>query len=522
MHSQSIPVDVSWIETVGAYNATHIPLPYLAAVLLAVLVLSTYRHSQKKDVMLNPNSPWELTSRRAKKEFISGAYQMIDSWFNKNPRKSAQVMADVGEMKVLPPHMADEIRNEDRLSFARWIFVAFHGNIPGFEGFREGSRDSGIVKSAILRDLTKHLNKVTEPLAAETAFATSLLLSENREWHSIDFKDTMLQLIARVSSRVFLGDLLCRDEEWLRITRDYTTSSFIAAEELRLWPAPLRPVVHWFLPKCGELRALVQKAREVVLPVLEERRRQKMSLSQTESEQSKVFDDAIEWFETAANGRPYDPVCAQLMLSTAAIHTTTDLTCQTMTQIVLHPEIIAPLRKEIVDVLQEHGWKKTALFEMKLLDSVIKESQRTKPSSIVVMRRLALDHVKLSDGTVIPKNSQVCVTSRRMWDGEIHENPDKFDPYRFYNMRQEAENHTKAQLVVTTPDHLAFGHGKQACPGRFFAANEIKIVLIYLLLRYDWKIAEGRAPQIQRSGMFTLTDPQLKMMVRRRQEEMAV
>lgn len=202
------------------------------------------------------------------------------------------------------------------------------------------------------------------------------------EWHSIDFKDTMLQLIARVSSRVFLGDLLCRNEEWLRITRDYTTSSFIAAEELRLWPAPLRPVVHWFLPKCSELRALVRNAREVILPVLEERRRQKMMLSQTESEKSKIFDDAIEWFETVADGRPYDPVGAQLILSTAAIHTTTDLTCQTMTQITLHPEIIAPLRKEIVDVLQEHGWKKTALFEMKLLDSVIKESQRLKPSSV--------------------------------------------------------------------------------------------------------------------------------------------
>jgi hypothetical protein len=42
-------------------------------------------------------------------------------WFKKTPHKSAQVMADVGEMKVLPPHMADEIRNDNRLSFARWM-----------------------------------------------------------------------------------------------------------------------------------------------------------------------------------------------------------------------------------------------------------------------------------------------------------------------------------------------------------------------------------------------------------------
>lgn len=131
MHSRSIPVDVSWAETMGAYNATLIPLPYLAAVLVAGLVLLTYVPSRKNDVMLNPKLPWELTSRRAKKEFISGAHQMIDSWFKKTPRKSAQVMADVGEMKVLPPHMADEIRNDDRLSFARWMSnVGF--DIPPF------------------------------------------------------------------------------------------------------------------------------------------------------------------------------------------------------------------------------------------------------------------------------------------------------------------------------------------------------------------------------------------------------
>lgn len=138
------------------------------------------------------------------------------------------------------------------------------------------------------------------------------------------------------------------------------------------------------------------------------------------------------------------------------------------------------------------------------------------------MRRIADANVKLSDGTVIPKNSQICVTSRSMWDSDVHENPAVFDGYRFYNMRQEAEGKNKAQLVTTGPDHLAFGHGKHACPGRFFAANEVKIVLIYLLLKYDWQIAEGQTPKPHRSGVFVTSDPQLKMMIRRRQEEMAI
>ena len=50
-----------------------------------------------------------------------------------------------------------------------------------------------------------------------------------------------------------------------------------------------------------------------------------------------------------------------------------------MTHLAQNPEILEPLRKEIVDTLQQHGWKKAALYNMKLLESVNRESQRLKP-----------------------------------------------------------------------------------------------------------------------------------------------
>ena len=44
------------------------------------------------------------------------------------------------------------------------------------------------------------------------------------------------------------------------------------------------------------------------------------------------------------------------------------------------------------------------------------------------------------------------------------------------------------QFVTTSPDSLTFGHGNHACPGRFFASNEIKIVLIELLRSWDFRL----------------------------------
>lgn len=53
-----------------------------------------------------------------------------------------------------------------------------------------------------------------------------------------------------------------------------------------------------------------------------------------------------------------------------------------MTDISRNPEILTELRHEMVQVLRDGGWKKTSLYNMKLLDSVIKESMRLKPTVI--------------------------------------------------------------------------------------------------------------------------------------------
>ena len=38
---------------------------------------------------------------------------------------------------------------------------------------------------------------------------------------------------------------------------------------------------------------------------------------------------------------------------------------------------------------------------------------------------------------------------------------------------------------------MSFGFGRHACPGRFFAANEIKLILARLLLDYDIRMPPG-------------------------------
>jgi cytochrome P450 len=109
-----------------------------------------------------------------------------------------------------------------------------------------------------------------------------------------------------------------------------------------------------------------------------------------------------------------------------------------------------------------------------------------------------------------------------MWNPDYWEDAEKFDPYRFLRMRQTPGQDHRAHLVSTSYEHLGFGHGMHACPGRFFAANEVKIALAHILLKYDWKLPEGVVPKPVWYGMSYLPDQQAKLLFRRRDAELDI
>ncbi|KAH8663815.1 cytochrome P450 [Ilyonectria robusta] len=495
-----------WTETWSRYDAIEKSLPFVIAVAL-VLIIHRASQAPRSDVPLaNPKKRPEFSRQRAKKDFVSHANRLVGDWFKTNPNKPMRLIADVEEITVLPPSLAQEIRNDKRLSFNQWTYKvlsidteqAFHGDLSGFEGFAAGTGGSNLVQTVVTKDLTKFLSDI--------------------EWHTIPMRDVILQLVARISSRVFLGPELCRNEAWLRITREYTVTGFLAGEGLRPWPEFMRPFVHWVLPDCRKLRKEVSEARSIIESTVDRRRQLKDELV-AGGKDVPEYNDAIEWFEKAAKGAPYDPTPLQLSLSLAAIHTTTDLLTQVLTRISQNLDILKPLREEITSVPQDEGWSKTSLYKMQLLDSIIKESQRMKPTDIVTMMRLAVEDVKLSDGTLIPKNTGLGVSSHRMWDPAVYPNPDQWKGTRFYEMRDEPGKQNSSQLVSTSPDYLAFGHGQHACPGRFFASNEVKIALVQIIMKYDFELKEEVSPQVYKHGFVLSGDPSLELRIKRRAEE---
>lgn len=104
----------------------------------------------------------------------------------------------------------------------------------------------------------------------------------------------------------------------------------------------------------------------------------------------------------------------------------------------------------------------------------------------------------------------------RTRDPTVHEDPETWDPERFLRMRVQPGKERSSLLVTTSADHLGFGHGVYACPGRFFAANEIKVALCHILMKYEWKLAPGTDASPMVLGAATMSNPTAKIRIRKR------
>ena len=116
--------------------------------------------------------------------------------------------------------------------------------------------------------------------------------------------------------------------------------------------------------------------------------------------------------------------------------------------------------------------------------------------SLVGLTRIALKDFTFSDGTTIPRGTTVCVPrSVPHLNDKVYEDPLKFDGFRFSKML-ESSTKTNVGIISSSLDHLPFGLGRHICPGRYFAACELKLILAHVVMTYDVKLEiEGVRPQ---------------------------
>lgn len=210
----------------------------------------------------------------------------------------------------------------------------------------------------------------------------------------------MLQLVSLIAARHFVGSPLCEDEEWLSTALTYTENAFKTIIFLRIFPDWLKPIAAFCMPFSWHVTWALRKAKRIIVPLIQERRiKEEAGRAMRRSEghlvgpepedyDTKKPEDFLQYMMDAADNerdaQPEKLAHRLLILTLAAVHTTSMAVTQTLFDLCAHPEYIEPLREEVKSVLEKEGgvYTKQTLTHFYKLDSFMRESQRLNPPSL--------------------------------------------------------------------------------------------------------------------------------------------
>ncbi|POS76226.1 cytochrome P450 [Diaporthe helianthi] len=387
------------------------------------------------------------------------------------------------------------------------------------------------------RSLARHLAALIPGLDKQVrACVDDVYGTDDKEWRTVNIWDSLMALIPRVTNLMFVGQELCGNKEYIDNMLNFTEDVTRDLMTFPMVPTIIKPIV-------GPLAGLAskyhyRKTAKHSVPLIKQRLR---DMAAKESGDPAYRDwkppnDYITWTISVATaeGRTdeLDPVRISqrlLPLNFAAIHTTAITMLHAFLDILAHDRdqhILDSLREEVVRVLEGEEprgeWTKTKLSRLHRTDSAIRESMRVNAMAQTMLIRKVVAPSGVTNETTGQHFSRGTILSCPIWCTQHDEDifgrgADSYDAFRYSRLREEYEaggaaaaaasdlgdnkkdaeaglRVAKMGMVTTSPENFGFGHGRHACPGRFFVAHELKMLVAYLLLNYDLKPLDERPP----------------------------
>ncbi|KAJ6569230.1 cytochrome P450 [Mycena capillaripes] len=462
-----------------------------AGCILAFYVLSRYIERYRRNTSLHniPTVRYSsslLSYISAFQLFLNGR-EIINEGYHRY-HGSAFKIAQVNQWHVIVsgPKMIDDIRHarDDQLSLrfaadkatqARYTIGDYRHDLDFYR--------VGAIRSSVTSAIGPRFSDVRDEIIA--AFADEVPAGQN--WVKVPVIETARRIVSRTSNRLFVGLPLCRDPDYRDLNVEFTIDVMTSAQILLLFPDFMKP----FLARLvTNIPKQMHRAANLLRPFIQDRLDKEKEYGRDWPEKpAGDSDDLLSWLidNTPAERKSVETIALQvLIINFGAIHTTSIAFTTTFYFLVCHPEFANPIREEIQSIVEENGWTKAAMAQMRKLDSFIKESQRMAGNGATSMNRKVLKDFTFSDGTTVPAG---CFISAASWathnDDNVYPDAHQFKGFRFVDMEA---NH----MVSPTLDYIIFGHGRHSCPGCFFAVNELKAMLAHILMTYDVKFEDER------------------------------
>ncbi|KAF4619932.1 hypothetical protein D9613_004667 [Agrocybe pediades] len=365
-----------------------------------------------------------------------------------------------------------------------------------------------IVRGPLTRNLANQFDDARDEMILAL---NDMIPCEGAEWTTVPVFDGLVEVISRITTRAFMGLDLCRNTEFRRLCVQ-SVMELVKGRLLHLFPTFLRPIIG---RKITDVEGVTSGIAHHLQPIISYR-----------LEQERLYgidwpdkpNDLMSWLLDAAKvsgeaRTPENMAKRMIVFSFASTYSSAVAFSQVLYELSARPEYIEPLREEVRAVVGENGWTKAAIGKLFKIDSFFRETQRVNGLGLVLMSRCVMKDFTFSDGTIVPAGSHLCVNS---WgnhrDEQYYPSADAFDGFRFAK-----EDGVDQQLLATpTLEYNAFGHGRPACPGRFFAVAELKMMLAHVLMTYNFELAQGSKHEMKWLESKVIPDKSIMMRFRKR------
>ncbi|KAI0540062.1 cytochrome P450 [Xylaria digitata] len=495
------------------------------ATLSAIAICVWLFHSPKRESHI-------LAYEVPRRKWMFNADTLVKDSYGKFRDSVYQIRSTEGVRTIIPPTLVGELKGlpEDTLSAKTAVSEAMLSEYTHLSA----DAHSDILTLLLKTKATHNLQRMISVLREEFQFILATEFPACEDWTPFRIQPFMVRAVSRLSGRAFVGSSLSRSEEWMSVSVNFAITAFIAVTKLQFFPPWMRPTAQYLVSELRTIRKDLAKAQALLEPLIEER------LSRADMPGSDKPDDFIQWLSDALPDEEkrnyFIQAKMQLLLSASSIHTTSNLTTDCIYDLAVHQEMQDVLREEAMEVFaEEDAWeRRDSIAKLKKMDSFIKESQRLS-GNITSFIRKVMKPIDLSDGTHLPSGTSLLTPLAGIsFDERYFPDPEVFDGLRFWKLRQQRQSPSPIRSpssstsleTTTTPSKSAtttspssptssqsptpldsskyqftsigdtnqnFGLGKHACPGRFFAAQEIKLILSHLLLNYDIKLHDGEA-----------------------------
>ncbi|RCH83888.1 hypothetical protein CU097_004950 [Rhizopus azygosporus] len=466
-------------------KSEHLYLSAGALITAFVLLKSTSRLLSNNSKEQIPVVPYKLPFVGSTIDYYKNTLEFTKKWSKKYG--SAFKMHLHGQwVTVVGADDAPEVFTHPSLSFLAGQ-VEFLGQTTAHANSRY-SLSPEIVKQSIVKHLTPHLDNYC-PQGFEMIIKHAKHVLNEPEVVVPDLLPFLRSFVARYSASAFVGKELCTDENLMNAFENAVSE--IGKE---MTPGLFRVIFPFFnklyLKFLYPRTAAIDKHRMLIKNALAadiERRK----ASPEQKEPSGILGYILEAHPQEEIDDAYlESLTAVILIFIfVGVHTTSMAAAAVMYRLVAHPQYIPELleeQKQVSETADAQDFVPSAYRQMPKLDSFIRESMRTRATGIALPHKNITDKdVVLRSGAIVRPGEDVYINMWHIHFDEANQghtgDADQFLGFRFVGQDK--------QTTKTGHDFVSFGLGKRACPGRWFATQQIKGIVSYLIRHYEMRPA---------------------------------